>query len=151
MEEKKLHDGEITIESEEDVAKIRDQVKEEVIAENGLTPEQEELFKKAMDEASMPVEMKDADFTLGASELDIRSLSKKNQTQMLFRQGVLNVVYLKQLLTTAIDISRLLLIICDKLGIEDIVKATDDIIEKIASQNKDLQEVIKTKKTEEDA
>lgn len=151
MEEKKLHDGEITIESEEDVAKIRDQVKEEVIAENGLTPEQEELFKKAMDEASMPVEMKDADFTLGASELDIRSLSKKNQTQMLFRQGVLNVVYLKQLLTTAIDISRLLLIICDKLGIEDIVKATDDIIEKIASQNKDLQEVIKVKKTEEDA
>lgn len=151
MEEKKLHDGEIKIENEEDVAKIRDQVKDEVIAENGLTPEQEKLFKKAMDEASMPVEMKDADFTLGASELDIRSLSKKNQVQMLFRQGILNVVYLKQLLTTAIDISRLLLIICDKLGIEDIVKATDDIIEKIASQNKDLQEVIKTKKTEEDA
>ena len=73
-------------------------------------------------------------FEQGRNELDIRSLSKKNLTQMFFRNGVLDIVYLKQILTSLVDITRLLMVIADKLGVEDIIQATDDIIEKQRDQ-----------------
>lgn len=84
----------------------------------------------------MPVEFLDKDFKLGNQELDIRKLSQRNFKQMIFRTLVLQNVYLKNLTTSLIDITRLLLIKLDHDGVEDIVGATDDIIEKIAEQNK---------------
>ena len=130
---------EIAIKSEEDIAKLKDQIHEEVVAENTPNEKQQALFEKALEEATMPVVMKDSEFKLGPSELDIRYLSKKNQTQMFFRQGVITIATLRQCMTSLVDITRLIMIIADKLGIEDIVQATDDIIEKIASKNQELK------------
>ena len=151
MEEKKiLEDGVATINSEEDIAKLKEEIKEEVIADNAPTNEQNELFKKVMEEASMPVEMTDKDFKLGDNELDIRKLNPKNTKQMMFRQGVLQNVYLKQIMTSLIDITRLLMVVCDHIGVEDIVGATDDVIEKVAEKNQELKEVLDKAKDKND-
>lgn len=121
--------------NEETVAKVKEAVAEEVRQEAGISDADSELFKQMCLEADMPVEFLDKNFKLGAQELDIRSLSKRNLNQMFFRTLVLHSVYLKNITTSMVDITRLLLILLDKLGVEDIVKATDDIIEKIAQQN----------------
>ena len=140
MEEKpKLGENEIAINNDEDIEKLKEQIKDEVIGENTPNDQQKALFDKAIEEAAMPVTMKDKDFKLGDSELDIRYLNKKNQDQMFFRQGVITIATLRQCMTSLVDITRLLLVIANKLGVEDIVEATDEIIEKIAEKNKALQ------------
>lgn len=148
MEENKIHDGDIAVSSEEDIAKLKEQIKDEVVSENTPNDQQNELFKKVLEEATMPVELTDADFKLGDNELDIRKLSKKNLDQMFFRQGVLNAIYLKQCLTSIIDCTRLLMVIADKLGVDDIVQATDVVIEKVTAKNQQLQELVKKAKEE---
>ena len=95
------------------------------------------------EEATMPIEYLDKDFKLGQNELDIRSLSKKNLNQMLFRTLVLQNVYLKNVQTSLLDLTRLFLVLLDKLGVEDIVKSTDDIVEKINEQTEALKELKK--------
>ena len=151
MEEKKiLEDGVATINSEEDIAELKEQIKDEVIAENAPNEEQNELFKKVLEEASMPVEMTDKDFKLGDNELDIRKLNPKNTKQMMFRQGVLQNVYLKQIMTSLVDLTRLLMVVCDKLGVEDIVGATDEVIEKVAEKNQQLKEILDKAKDKND-
>lgn len=121
--------------NEETIAKVKEAVAEEVRQEAGISDEQSELFRQMCDEATMPVEFLDKHFKLGDNELDIRQLSKKNFNQMIFRTLVLHSVYLKNIVTSLVDLTRLMLIKLDHDGIEDIVKATDDIIEKIAAQN----------------
>ena len=121
--------------TEEAVAKVKEAIAEEVRQEAGIDDKSSELFKQMCEEATMPVEFLDKHFKLGENELDIRQLSKKNLNQMFFRTLVLHSVYLKNITTSLVDITRLLLIFLDKYGVEDIVKATDDIIEKIAEQN----------------
>lgn len=150
MEEKKL-DGDIAIKTEEDLKDLKQQIKDEVIAENTPNEQQNELFKKVLEEASMPVEMTDEDFVLGESELDIRRLNSKNYKQMMFRQGVLNAIYLKQCMTSIIDCTRLLMVIADKLGVEDIVAATDVVIEKVTAKNQELSDLMKRAKEESKA
>lgn len=142
----------VKIENDEDIAKVREKIEENVVQENSLDEKRAELFKKALEEASMPVLLTNDKFKLGESELDIRKLSKPNKEQMQFRQGVLNVVYLKQILSSLIDVTRLLMVIADKIGVENIVKATDDIIEKAKEQNDALKGVLKdTKDKKQDA
>ena len=121
--------------NEENIKKVKEEIADEVRKEAGISDEQSELFKKMCEEATMPVEFLDKDFKLGENELDIRKLSNKNFRQMLFRTLVLQNVYLKNLTSSLLDITRLLLIKLDHDGIENIVKATDDIIEKISEQN----------------
>ena len=150
MEEKQL-DGDIAIKTDEDLQDLKQQIKEEVIAENSPNEQQNELFKKVLEEASMPVEMTDEDFILGESELDIRGLNSKNYKQMMFRQGVLNAIYLKQCMTSIIDCTRLLMVIADKLGVEDIVAATDTVIEKVTAKNQELADLMKRAKEESKA
>ena len=152
-EEKKpvLGEDEIAINSEEDIEKLRDQIEDEVIGEHSINEEQQKLFEKALEEASMPVELTNEKFTLGASELDIRRLDKKNYNQMMFRIGALNIVYQKQILTSLIDLTRLCMVIADKLGVEDIVAATDEVIEKVTNKNKELKELTKHAKDKQDA
>ena len=41
------------------------------------------------------------------------------------------------------DIIRLLMVIANKLGVNDIIKATDDIIEKTAKQRAELKGFVK--------
>lgn len=131
--------------TEEDVEKVKEGIKEAVIKEHGISEEQAKLYEQMVKEAQMPVTMKDEDFELGIQELDIRGLSKKNKEQMFFRSLVLFNVYSKQILTSLIDTTRLLMIIADKLGIEDIIEATDDILEKIAKQRQDINDFMKNK------
>jgi len=151
MKEKKiLEDGVATINSEEDIAELKEQIKEEVVAENAPNEEQNKLFEKVLEEASMPVSMTDKDFKLGDNELDIRKLNPKNTKQMMFRQGVLQNVYLKQIMTSLVDLTRLLMVVCDKLGVEDIVGATDDVIEKVAEKNQQLKEILDKAKDKND-
>lgn len=153
IEEKKTQNDEVLekpIElNEETIAKVKDAIAEEVRQEAGISDKDSDLFRQMCEEATMPVEFLDKDFKLGENELDIRSLSKRNLNQMFFRTLVLHSVYLKNITTSLVDITRLLLILLDKLGVEDIVKATDDIVEKIAEQNnlkKQTQEWVRDNK-----
>lgn len=150
-EEKKpvLGEDEIAINSEEDIAAVREQIEDEVIDEHSIDETQQKLFEKALEEASMPVELTDEKFKLGASELDIRNLNKKNFNQMMFRIGALQIVYGKQILTSLVDLTRLCMVIADKLGVDDIVAATDEVIEKVTNKNKELKELFKGAKKQD--
>lgn len=130
----------------ENIKKVKDAIAEEVREDAGISEEQSDAFKRMLDEATMPVEFLDKDFKLGANELDIRKLSTRNLNQMNFRTSVLTNVYLKNIQSSLLDITRLLLILLDKMGVENIVKATDDIIVKIAEQNEALKNIVKDKK-----
>ena len=132
--------------TKKDVEKTKDEVKKKVTEQHELTPQQEDLFQQILKEAEMPVVHRDTDFKLGKNELDVRYLNKENKYQMLFRQLTLNNVYAKQCLTSLIDVTRLLMIIADKLGVEDIVKATDEVIEKIEKANKIKEQLARDKK-----
>lgn len=132
---------------EQDVKDVKKAVKEKVVEKHVLTEEQEETFQKILDAAKMPVQMSDADFKLGENELDIRYLSTKNRTQMVFRSLMLNNIYLKQTLTTLVDILRSIFLIADAMGVKDIVGKTDEILERL---NKQIKENLnQEEKTEE--
>ena len=115
--------------------KVREEAKEAVLEDSKLTKEQREIWDQIVAEAQMPIHLSNKDFKLGPQELDIRNLSQKNILQMLFRVGVIDNIYLKQLLNVGLDIIRLLMVIADKLGVENISKATDEVLEKEKAAN----------------
>ena len=125
--------------NEENVEKLKAAIADEVREEAGISASQSDLFRKMCEEATMPVEYLDKDFKLGENELDIRSLSKRNFNQMIFRALVLQNVYLKNITTSLLDITRLLLVKLDHDGVEDIVQATDDIQAKLTEQQESLK------------
>lgn len=131
--------------TDKNIEEVREATKKEVELNHVLNPEQQEIFLEMCEEAKQPFVITDGKFKLGEKELDIRYLSKKNLDQMMFRTGVLQNVYLKQILSTLVDIMRLSMIIADKIGVEDIIQATDDIVEKTEKQHNFKA----TKKTEE--
>lgn len=120
-------------EQEKSVAKFKEDVKEAVVNDTLLTPEQEELLEKCLEEAKMPVKLTDEEFKLGEQELDIRGLKKANKDQMMFRMQILNVVYQRQITQNLVDLERLMMLILKKLGVEDIVKETDELLEELKS------------------
>lgn len=120
----------------ENAKKVVESIAEEVRKDAGISEEQSAIFKQMCIDAEMPVEFLDKDFKLGPQELDIRKLSKRNLLQLFFRQQTLHQIYLKQILNSLVDITRLNLVLLDKLGVEDIVKATDDVQDKLSEQNK---------------
>ena len=85
-------------------------IKEKVIADHEVDDATQEIMARILEEAKMPIEMKNEDFKMGERELDIRGLSSKNRDQMLFRMLVLNNVYQRQNALTLIDIMRLMMI-----------------------------------------
>ena len=115
--------------------KVKEQAKEAVLEEHKLTEEQRATWDKIVEEAQMPINLTNKEFKLGPQELDIRNLNNKNIQQMLFRVGVIDNIYLKQLLNVGLDIIRLLMVIADKMGVENISKATDDVLEKEKAAN----------------
>lgn len=129
--------------NEETIEQVKARIADEVREEAGISAKDSDLFRQMCEEASMPVEYLDKDFKLGDNELDIRSLSKRNYNQMIFRTLVLQNVYLKNVTSGLLDITRLLLVLLDKLGVEDIVKATDDIVDKINEQTELLKNLKK--------
>lgn len=120
-------------EQEKSVAKFKEDVKEAVVNDTLLTSEQEELLQKCLEEAKMPVKLTDEEFKLGEQELDIRGLKKANKDQMMFRMQILNVVYQRQITQNLVDLERLMMLILKKLGVEDIVKETDELLEELKS------------------
>lgn len=110
---------------------VKKEVKKSVINKHSITEEEQKVYDKALKEALMPVAIGDADFKLGANELDIRNLSKANKEQIQFRQEVLTITYLRQLNSSLVDITRLLMIVLKKLGVEDVIGATDDLLEEL--------------------
>ena len=133
---------------EEDVENVKKAVEEKVMERHVLTPEQQDIFNQILKEAKMPFRLTDGKFTLGENELDIRYLSAKNRDQMFFREGVLTNVYLRSIQETLIDISRLLMIVLDKIGVDNIVEATDRVIEKVLKENKIREQLNLAGKTE---
>ena len=122
--------------TEEDVKVVKEEVERKVKEQHVLNPEQQDLFQQILEAAKMPVRLDNKDFKLGENELDIRYLSKQNKEQMFFRQMTLQNVYLKQILTSLVDVSRLLMVVADFLGVKDIIGKTDEIIEKLEKENK---------------
>lgn len=131
--------------TEKDVEKVKEAIAEEVINHSGISKEESEAYNKILEAATMPVELLDSLFKLGDQELDIRKLCKKNKDQMFFRQQTLEIVYLKAISQSLVDVIRLLMIIADKLGVENIIQATDDIIEKQREQHEELKNLGKNK------
>lgn len=145
-EEKKIQEGAASLADTEITQEVIDQVKEkvadEVRKEAGIGEEQSEAFRQMCEEACMPVEYLDKDFKLGPNELDIRTLSKRNQNQMFFRTLVLHGVYLRNISKSLIDVTNLLLVLADKLGVQDIIHATDEVLDKIREENETLKALI---------
>ena len=145
-EEKKNPEGEASLAdteiSKEVIRQVKEKVADEVRKEAGISDEQSAAFREMLDEATMPVEYLDKDFELGQNELDIRTLSKRNLNQMYFRTFVLQSVYLRNVSKSLIDITNLLLVLADKLGVEDIIHATDEVLDKIREENEALKALI---------
>lgn len=120
--------------TEEDVQAVKKAIKKAQLNSTQLSPENQALFEKMMKEADMPIVLQDKDMKLGKQELDVRLLDRKNWRQMEFRQLILQNVYLKQVVMGQTDLLRMLMVIADKLGVTDIVKATDDVQAKIEEQ-----------------
>lgn len=129
--------------NEETIEQVKARIADEVREEAGISAKDSDLFRQMCEEAAMPVEYLDKDFKLGDNELDIRGLSKRNYNQMIFRALVLQNVYLKNITSGLLDITRLLLVKLDHDGVEDIVKATDDIVDKINEQTEILKNIKK--------
>lgn len=117
--------------TKEEKKQLKDSAKKVATKEVEMKEHDKELIEQALKEAKMPVHLTDKDFKLGEGELDIRKLSAENVTQMMFRMQMLNVVYGRQLAQSLVDIMRLIMIILKKLGCDDIIKETDDLLEEL--------------------
>ena len=120
---------------EKTLEKVKEQAREAVLEDSKLTAEQRATWDQIVAEAQMPINLTNKEFKLGPQELDIRNLNNKNIQQMLFRVGVIDNIYLKQLLNVGLDLIRLLMVIASQLGVENISKATDDVLEKEKQAN----------------
>ena len=114
--------------TKENVEQFRGARKKKKLEENQLTPEQVELTKEVLEIAKEPVEMTDEDFTLSEGELDIRKLSKENREQLIFRGYALQLVYLRSLVQGQTDLMRMLMVLGDKLGVENWQQALEEVI-----------------------
>lgn len=138
------HEGEFSPESgdklrEEDVAKVKKAIDQAHIDASTLSEHDQEILRQMHEAAKLPIELDDFNFKMGEQELDVRKLSRTNWRQMEFRQLVLQNIYLKQIVMGNTDILRMLMVIADKLGVEDIVGATDEVIDRIEAKEKEKQ------------
>ena len=114
--------------TKENVEQFRGARKKRKLEENQLTEEQVELTKEVLEIAKEPVEMTDEDFTLSEGELDIRKLSKENREQLIFRGYALQLVYLRSLVQGQTDLMRMLMVLGDKLGVDNWQQALEEVI-----------------------
>ena len=114
--------------TKENVEQFRGARKKKKLEENQLTPEQVELTKEVLEISKEPVEMTDEDFTLSEGELDIRKLSKENREQLIFRGYALQLVYLRSLVQGQTDLMRMLMVLGDKLGVDNWQQALEEVI-----------------------
>lgn len=123
-----------------DEEKVLDAIKQAHLDASKLTPETQAIFNEMLEKAKLPIRIDDKDFQMGEQELDVRHLSRANYRQMEFRQQTISNIYLKQIVMGQTDILRLLMVIADKLGVEDIVGATDEVIDKVEEKERQKRE-----------
>ena len=114
--------------TKENVEQFRGARKKQKLKESELTPEQVELTKEVLEISKEPVEMTDEDFKLSEGELDIRKLSKENREQLIFRGYALQLVYLRSLVQGQTDLMRMLMVLGDKLGVDNWQQALEEVI-----------------------
>lgn len=119
---------------EYDIKKVQKAIRDEQMKQHEISEKDQKIYDEMLKVADMPVVLTNAGFKLGKQELDIRKLSDANFRQMFFREQVLTNIYSKATVDTLMDILRLLMVIATKLGVEDIVGATDELIEKLNKQ-----------------
>ena len=122
--------------NEKEIEDFREARAKDSLLDSQLDEKQRKLLEDISREAKMPIKLKDGDIELGEGELDIRELSKKSKDQLIFRQLVLNNVYLRQVVQSQVDLLRLVMIILKKMGVEDIIQATDDLQTELAESIK---------------
>lgn len=136
-----------TKEKKETQEQIKKAVKDYVAAkkkeEIEVKDEDAIALEEMLQEASMPIALNDEEFKCGPQELDIRGLSKKNKEQLIFRILTLQGVYLRNISKSLLDITNLLFVVLDQLGVKDIIKTSDDVLDKIAEENEQLQKLAK--------
>lgn len=128
---------------------LRDPIKRAEMAKMGvnITDENVKKVEDILKAARMPVTLKDKDVVMGEREIDIRNLSPQNREQLVFRMLELGNVNIKNCLDSLIDITRLLMLVLKKMGYDDIVKATDDLMIEMAQKEAE-KEALKNKKPE---
>ena len=114
--------------TKENVEQFRGARKKQKLKESELTEEQVELTKEVLEISKEPVEMTDEDFKLSEGELDIRKLSKENREQLIFRGYALQLVYLRSLVQGQTDLMRMLMVLGDKLGVDNWQQALEEVI-----------------------
>ena len=129
--------------NEKEKEELREARAKDSLLDTQLDEKGKQLLEDLSREAKMPIKLKDGDIELGEGELDIRELSKKSKEQLFFRQAVLNAVYLRQVVQSQVDLLRLVMIILKKLGVEDIIQATDDLQTELAETIKSTDEIKK--------
>lgn len=131
--------------TKEDEKKVLNAIKQAHLDSTKLSPESQKALAEMMEKAKLPIVFNDKDFKMGEQELDVRQLSRSNYRQVQFRMETQKLAYLKALVQGQTDVLRMLMVIADKLGVEDIVKATDDVLDKVDEQEakKKAQTVLK--------
>ena len=129
--------------NEKEKEELREARAKDSLLDTQLDEKGKKLLEDLSREAKMPIKLKDGDIELGEGELDIRELSKKSKEQLFFRQAILNAVYLRQVVQSQVDLLRLVMIILKKLGVEDIIQATDDLQTELAESIKPEEEIKK--------
>jgi hypothetical protein len=111
-------------------------------------PEIEKAFKEAMEKIGMPVVLDDENFEMGKGELDVRTLSDKNFRQLMWREMIALVCYLKGETNYLYSIHMLMIVLLNKLGVDNKTLPTE--IARILKENQDitksLQDEIKKEK-----
>ena len=120
----------------EEKKELKAKAKEAVMEELGVSEEEAARVEDMLKLAQMPIELKDNDIKMGKGEVDIRKLSPENRAQLEFRMSVLRNLYLKDISSSLIDLLRLNMIIAKKLGVDDIIKATDEIQQEMLEATK---------------
>ena len=103
-------------------------LKDKAMEEVGIKEEDVKKFNEMCKLAGLPIVIKDKDIKLVKGEIDIRQLSDKNVSQLLFRHLTVGGAYLKDIRDSLVDIQKLLMIILKQMGVTEIIKATDEIV-----------------------
>ena len=111
-------------------------------------PEIEKAFKEAMEKIGLPVVLDDENFEMGKGELDVRTLSDQNFRQLMWREMIALVCYLKGETNYLYSIHMLMIVLLNKLGVDNKTLPTE--IARILKENQDitksLQDEIKKEK-----
>lgn len=126
---KQVEEKDVTL-TKEDEEKVLKAIKQAHLDTTKLPKETQDVFKELMERAKLPIRYDDKDFQMGEQELDVRHLSRANYRQVEFRMMATVLSYIRQISMSLVDNTRMLMVIADKLGVEDIVKATDDVVDK---------------------